>query len=245
MQLNKQIVRRSIVILSALLFPVTYVYLSPAMVFRGARLGILSGSYLTFGLLFVSALVFGRAWCGWVCPAAGFAEIAQIVDDRAFRFERAKLLKYAIWVPWLMAIALVTVLVGGGFSTVDPFLGTDAGISVHSLPMLAVYYVIVILIMGSSLLLGRRGFCHTVCWMAPFMVIGRKLSNTLRLPGLRLAARSDDCVDCGRCAKVCPMSLPIGDMVRTGRMEDKDCIVCGACVDDCTRGVLSLRFIAP
>lgn len=237
--------RRLLAIASALLFPVTMVYFSPAMVFRGARLGILSGSYLTFAALLAGALVFGRAWCGWLCPVAGFSELLQTADSRPYRSEKAKTIKYVVWVFWLVAIALVATLVGGGFSSVDPLLGTEYGISIHSLPMLAVYYLVIGLIVGTTLLLGRRGFCHTLCWMAPFMVLGRKLSNLLRLRALRLTADADRCRTCGRCDEVCSMSLPVAEMVRDGTLEHADCILCGVCVDACPSRALSLRLRPP
>jgi hypothetical protein len=103
-----QHLRRFIVVASALLFPVTMLNFSPGMVFRGARLGVLSGRYLTSVALFVAA------------PACG-----DRADRRPFRHDGAKRVKYAIWVVWLVAIVLVATLVGGGFSSVDPFLGTE------------------------------------------------------------------------------------------------------------------------
>lgn len=41
-------IRRALLLGAALLFPVTMLYFSPGIVFRGARLGILSGSYYKF-----------------------------------------------------------------------------------------------------------------------------------------------------------------------------------------------------
>ena len=40
------------------------------------------------------------------------------------------------------------------------------------------------------MLAGRRAGCHTICWMAPFMIIGRKLRNLVAWPSLRLTAQS-------------------------------------------------------
>nr|WP_319515217.1 4Fe-4S dicluster domain-containing protein [uncultured Cohaesibacter sp.] len=239
---KRQRVRKLIVVISALCFPLTMIYFSPGMVFRGARLGILSGSYLTFGLLFLSSLVLGRAWCSWGCPVAGFCETAQTVDARPYRFSYGKWIKYVIWVVWIIAIALVAALVGGGFSSVDPFLGTDRGVSIHNVSLMAAYYLVVGIVFASIWLLGRRGFCHTFCWMAPFMVLGRKCSNILHLSALRLTIVSNNCRNCKTCDQVCPMSLPVSSMVQEGRMEHADCILCGACIDACPTGTIELHF---
>jgi len=50
----RQRIRKAIILISFLLFPVTMFYLSPALIFKGARLGIISGSFITFIILFKS-----------------------------------------------------------------------------------------------------------------------------------------------------------------------------------------------
>lgn len=238
---KRQRVRKFIIVISALCFPLTMLYFSPGMVFRGARLGILSGSYITFGFLFLSAIFLGRTWCGWGCPVAGFCESAQVVDDSPYRHNRAKWIKYGIWIVWIIAIALVATFIGGGFSSIDPFLGTNMGVSIHNVSLIAAYYLVILIVFASIWLLGRRGFCHTFCWMAPFMVLGRKLSNAMKTPALRLVATSSTCLECGSCEQACPMSLPVKTMVNEERLEHVDCILCGACVDACPVGKVDLR----
>lgn len=243
--LPAQSIRRFLVVLSALLFPVTMLYFSPGMVFKGARLGVLSGSYFTFAALFISALAFGRAWCGWLCPVAGFSCMLHTVNGKAYCTPKAKQLKYIIWVLWLIAIAGVAVFIGGGYHAIDLLLGTERGISIHNISLMAVYYIVLGVIVSSSLLLGRRGFCHTLCWMAPFMVFGRKLGNALRLCSLRLVANIGTCSGCGRCEKLCPMGLPLKSMLASGNLEHTDCILCGICSDICPANALNIKFSAP
>jgi polyferredoxin len=45
--------------------------MSPYLVVDAADKGIINGSFIMFALLFVSSLVLGRGFCGWVCPAGG------------------------------------------------------------------------------------------------------------------------------------------------------------------------------
>ncbi|MFL7809385.1 MAG: 4Fe-4S binding protein, partial [Anaerolineae bacterium] len=66
---RRQRVRKALLYLSLLLFPATLYYFSPALILQGASEGVVNGSMLVFGLMFVAALFVGRAWCGWACPA--------------------------------------------------------------------------------------------------------------------------------------------------------------------------------
>ena len=70
-QLPRQRFRKALVILAFLSFPITMNYLSPYVIIDGAMNGIVNGSLVMFGLMFISSLFLGRLWCGWVCPAAG------------------------------------------------------------------------------------------------------------------------------------------------------------------------------
>ncbi|NPV02029.1 MAG: 4Fe-4S binding protein [Brevinematales bacterium] len=65
----KQKVRRSLILISFFLFPVTMFYFSPYLIIMGGIGGIITGSFMMFAAQFAHSLVLGRAFCGWVCPA--------------------------------------------------------------------------------------------------------------------------------------------------------------------------------
>ena len=90
-----------------------------------------------------------------------------------------------------------------------------------------------------TLLIGKRGMFHSLCWMAPFMVIGEKLADFLHIPRFRLKAKPDECVSCGQCSKNCPMGLDIADMVKSGGVDSAECINCLECVDKCPKKTIS------
>ena len=73
---TRQRIRKGLIIISLLLFPVIMNYFSPYVIIDGAAQGIINGSLIVFGLQFISALFVGRLWCGWVCPAAGLGEVS-------------------------------------------------------------------------------------------------------------------------------------------------------------------------
>ena len=59
---------KGIILISFFLFPATFYYFSPVVIIQSTLNGIVNGSFIMFLLMFVSALILGRAYCGWICP---------------------------------------------------------------------------------------------------------------------------------------------------------------------------------
>ncbi len=242
--MKRQSIRKTVILVAFLLFPITLFYFSPVLIIEGAVLGIVSGSFVIFSLLFFLSLLLGRVHCGWACPGSGLQECCSIAVDRKAKGAKWDMIKYFIWVPWIAAI-IGSFMAAGGFKKIDFFFQTRYGISVSSSYAYAIYYFVLILITVPVFIAGRRAFCHYICWMAPFMVLGRKISGVLKLPALRLSADRGKCVDCKKCNEKCQMSLDVNDMVRKGVMENSECILCGECVDTCPRGAIKYFFGRP
>jgi len=216
-------------------------YLSPYVILYGASQGIINGSFFVFGLLFISSLFFGRMWCSWICPAGGLGEVCRLANDKPIRHKWLDVVKWAIWIVWLGMIAFFAIS-AGGYKSVNFFLMTESGISVDAPGRYIIYLMVVGIFMALALTLGRRAGCHTICWMAPFMILGRKLRNLFAWPSFRLKAESDLCINCKKCTNNCPMSLDVNGMVNTGSMENSECILCAQCADGCPRDVIHLVF---
>ena len=239
---TRQKLRMGIILFSFFLFPATFYYLSPVLILQAASQGIINGSFIVFGLQFASALLLGRAFCGWACPAAGCQEALFLARDR--KVTRGNFIKWVIWAPWLGAIAFL-VFRRGGYERVDFLYETTYGLSVADVPSLTAYFIVLfLLIVFPAYAVGKRSFCHHLCWMAPFMILGRKVRNTGGWPSLRLSAASERCTHCHVCTENCPMSLPVETMVEQGKMENTECILCGSCVDGCKFDVLKYSFRA-
>ena len=243
----RQRIRKGLVILAFLSFPVTMNYLSPYVIIDGAMNGIVNGSLIMFGLMFLSSLFLGRAWCGWVCPGGGMQEIVEPINNRPVNGKKIDWIKWAIWLPWISLIVFL-VLQAGGYQSVNFLYHTQSGISVAGSPdrpiMFAyfIYYIVIGLFVGLAVFAGRRAGCHTVCWMAPFMIIGRWIRNQFGWASFRLVAESTSCTECQTCAKNCPMSLNVTGMVQIEKMEDTECILCGTCIDNCTSSAIHYSF---
>lgn len=237
---TRQNLRKGIILSSFFLFPATFYYLSPVVIIQAAALGIINGSFIIFLLMFISALVVGRAYCGWVCPGAGCQEAIFLARDK--RVTKGDYIKWLIWVPWISAIVLFAVR-SGGYGTIDFFYLTTYGFSIGDLTALIAYLsVLIVLIVMPSFIFGKRSFCHHLCWMAPFMILGRKIRNRFQWPSLQLNADSQKCNHCHTCTLNCPMSLPVERMVKTNKLENTECILCGTCIDGCQFNVIKFSF---
>jgi len=104
-------------------------YLLPYVIVDGAMHGIVNGSLVMFGLMFLSSLFLGRLWCGWVCPGGGLQEIVEHVNNKPVNGSKIDWVKWVIWVPWLALIVWFAFRVGS-YRTVDLLYHTQNGISV-------------------------------------------------------------------------------------------------------------------
>lgn len=221
-------------------FPITLNYLSPYLIVQGSFEGVLAGSALTFIGLFVSSLFFGRSYCSFVCPAGALQDACAAIVSKPVG-KRQNVIKYVIWAVWLGAIAAGFIM-AGGIKEVNMIYMTDGGISVSDSSRYFIYLPIVFLLAILALVFGRRSPCHSICWMAPFMVLGTLLKEALHLPARRLTAEPSRCTDCKACNKACPMSLKVNEMVAKNHTFNTECILCGQCQDACPKQVLKVGF---
>lgn len=233
---TRQKTRQGIILLSFFLFPATFYYLSPVLIIWASAQGIINGSFVVFVSMLASACFLGRGYCGWVCPAAGCQEAIFLARDT--KVVKGDFIKWFLWVPWVISIVIVAIK-AGGYHKIDFFFETTHGLSIGNVQNLISYFmVLLVLIVLPAFVSGKRAFCHYFCWMAPFMMIGRKIGNHWGCASLHLKSNPDLCKRCHLCSEKCPMSLPVEEMVNADSMENSECILCGSCVDGCKHGAI-------
>ena len=239
---RRQKIRSGLLMISVLCFPMTIFMFSPMLSIYGASQGLVNASVLVFTTLFVSSLFLGRAFCGWLCPCGGLQDWGCRINNTPLK--RRRWIKFVVWVPWVTALSILLVK-NHAFGEINFFFPLKDGIFLHDVRSHIVYYMVIALFVFLTFVFGRRPFCHYLCWMAPFMIIGGKIRNRLQSPSLRIVADRTRCDEnCTICTENCSMSLNVDNMmVRLGDMEHTDCILCGECVDVCPQNALRYTFL--
>lgn len=176
--MHRQKIRKLLLIISMLLFPITIWYMSPYLIIRGAMEGIVSGSFIVFVCMLLGAILLGRSFCGWFCPMGGMQECLFSVNEKVPKQGWKNGVKYVLWLVWIMAVIMCFACRKSEIS-IDFFYMTDHGISIAEIYNYVIYYGVIFLVLIPAVLFGKRTFCHYFCWMAPFMALGTKIRRVL------------------------------------------------------------------
>jgi polyferredoxin len=176
------------------------------------RLGtILIAGIVGLGIVTLLAFLFGRHFCGYLCPIGALQEAAYTIRTKKINIVQKNLFSI-IRLIFLIAIPAAAYLYGiellnlFGFS--DFFRLT---LSISTLIFL------LILIIGISI---YRPFCRLICPVGAIL-------QAAAMPAIYRIRRTDACIKCGRCEKACP----------TGEAKEGDlkgeCYLCRRCIDVC------------
>ena len=159
-----------------------------------------------------------------------------------FRQKKAKTgwgssLRLVIWLAWLGFIIFLFIK-AGGIKTADALYQSEGVISILNPVIVFIYLGVIMLVFIMMLIWGNRAFCKYICWMAPFMMVGNRIRYWLKIPGLYLKSVKENCIECGRCTKQCPMGIDVQAMVLADDCYNSECIMCLGCVDICPKSAI-------
>jgi ferredoxin-type protein NapH len=93
-----------------------------------------------------------------------------------------------------------------------------------------VFVTMCILTTAISILFGAFIAPRAWCTFCPMGTLQRTLGGDK----YQLKVDRDKCIECQKCQKVCPMQLPVNEI-----MEKPDCIKCGRCIEASPKDALS------
>jgi hypothetical protein len=220
------IMTRRITVAAGVLGAVTgFVFLAPIMPMEiGGVVNVITGtSTLTAGVLAICAivalaLVVGRTFCGNICPVGSLQELAYALPTGKItlrRTEIAELVRLAVFVATVIAaVRLIDLMAVTGLYDLFALTLSAGFVVAAGLVLLSVFLY--------------RPVCRILC---PFGVLFSLLAE-FSLFRLR---RTDVCISCRKCEKVCPTRS-------AGRDDPKrECYLCGRCTEACPKE-MALRY---
>lgn len=169
---------------------------------------------LVTSAVILSSLIVGRVFCGYACPPGALQELAYLAPIRKIKVPSS----ITVTVRWAVFAAMLALSVVFAIN-LTKVLGLPDLFQLVLGPGLVIFLAIIV-----SSTVVYRPFCRFVC---PFGAISSLLSWKSVI-GVR---RNQNCVDCGRCERVCPPQVL---KARAG----SECYLCGRCLATCHKDAL-------
>jgi len=195
-------------------------------------------SSLVLGLgIFITTLVFRRAFCGWICPFGTIQELLGKITKNKIKLPE-KIDNYARYIKYI----LLAILIAGSFyfgimifRNYDPFLtffhfgkGLFWDIEPAEFTEHIIAFAITIVVLLGAIFIDRF-WCRYLCPLGAVMGITSKI-------GIFKIKNDDSCNGCKLCDKKCPMNIKISDK---DEIKSAECINCNDCIEVCPKNSLS------
>jgi polyferredoxin len=183
-----------------------------------------------------------KAFCSWLCPIGTISEylglLGQKVFSRNFRLWRwldipLRGLKYLLLGFFVWAISSMSADAIAGFMQSD--YGVVAGVKMlNFFRFLGETGLLVLGFLVLASVLVQNFWCRYLC---PY---GALLGFASLLSPIRIRREPEPCIDCAKCAKVCPSNLPVDQLIT---IKSAECTGCLECVAICpAEGALHLAL---
>lgn len=190
--------------------------------------------------LIVIYLIFGRAFCGWVCPMDFFFEIINKAKKwQKMRFNRPPIAGYVIAILFLAASFFAEMPVFTNYlSHLTNFFRMLTGAVFISLNLptdKTVFYFsggIIFLLLGLEYFFPRL-WCKVLCPLGKIYGLFNKVSL------LKLGIKNKQCMRCNMCEQVCYMDVKIFNANKS-ILRDTNCIFCGRCTESCGEKIIKI-----
>jgi polyferredoxin len=184
--------------------------------------------------LFVSFLtmsfVFRKSFCSWLCPVGSASEylwkLGRATFGRNFQLPRwtdiaLRSLKYIVLSFFGYAVASMSLTAMAEFFGSSYALVVDVRM-LNFFRYLGSTTALAILGMVSASIFVQNFWCRYLCPYGAFLGLASLLSPS------RITRNADTCIDCAKCAKVCPSVLPVDKLIQIRSAECTGCLECVA-----------------
>jgi len=211
--------------------------------FFGAELWISEFAILFLTMMFLwilvaaMAMIYGRFYCGYLCPQMIFSETANTIEKSIVRFVNRRMPESGPGFRRVVAVALFSLVllpasVFVTFIFVSYFVPpADLLHRLLHLDMRTAGGIVgasVTLITFLDFLLLRQRFCTAIC---PYGYLQNMLADKHTLL-VHFHDPNDECIKCNKCVRACPMGIDIRKS-----SHQLECTHCAECIDACS-GIL-------
>jgi polyferredoxin len=187
------------------------------------------------GLIALSGVIAGRAFCGWGCPMGAVQDLL----GRVPKLRTLTLPRFGRVDRWLKGLkyAALALTVWGFYALNTRFAVPVRGHANWSSDAVRVSWLtsdvysqirVVVILAGVVLALAlTRAWCRYLCPLGALLTIGNRISL------LRLGREESRCRACGKYPRQCRTYTTPGTA---------DCVVCGDCIEGCPTGAIGFRL---
>jgi len=198
-----------------------------------ARMPLIHPAAMVLGVVFLlSSLLLKKSFCSWLCPVGTVSEylwkLGRRIFHRNFALPRWLDLSFRSLKYLLMAFFLYIVVTLSA-QALNEFMQQPFGI-IADVKMLNFFRHIgtiglcILLILIALSVVVQNFWCRYLC---PYGALMGLLST---LSPIKIRRDAAACIDCGKCSRACPASLPVHDLIQ---LRSAECTGCMECVAVC------------
>jgi len=210
--------------------PIEGLMQSKYFLFTGQVPRVHAAGFFLFVSFLIISFVFRKSFCSWLCPVGTVSEylwkFARYTFRRNFQLPRwadiaLRSLKYILLSFFAYAVASMSV------GAIAQFLGSSYALVVDvrmlnffRYPGGTTAFVVLGLVIASIFV--QNFWCRYLCPYGAFLGLASLFSPA------RITRNLGTCIDCAKCAKACPSTLPVDKLVQIRSAECTGCLECVA-----------------
>jgi len=210
--------------------PIEGLMQSKYFLFTGQVPRVHAAGFFLFVSFLIISFVFRKSFCSWLCPVGTVSEylwkFGRYTFRRNFQLPRwadiaLRSLKYILLSFFAYAVASMSV------GAIAQFLGSSYALVVDvrmlnffRYPGGTTAFVVLGLVIASIFV--QNFWCRYLCPYGAFLGLASLFSPA------RITRNLGTCIDCAKCAKACPSTLPVDKLVQIRSAECTGCLECVA-----------------